>query len=277
MSLRAHIAFTPAVQAAQAARGSRAAYARRLATRDWGQDLTPELMAYVEARDSFFLSTASADGQPYVQHRGGPPGFLSVLDPRTLAFADYAGNRQYISVGNLSENDRVMLLLMDLPARRRLKIWGRAELVEGEAPPALAPALQASAGARVERLLLIHVETWDLNCPQHITPRWTAEEIAEATPALRLVTLQVRDEAGYARYRAAMLPLLAQHGGTFELDVIGGEQRIGPGLEGANRALLLRFPNRAAAEAFFADPAYQAARARHFDPSVAGTAARMFP
>jgi uncharacterized protein len=180
--LRSDVAFSPSVKAAQAARGSRSAYARRLAQQDWQVDLPPELIAFVEARDSAYLATASADGQPYVQHRGGPPGFLHVLDPRTLAFADFSGNRQYISVGNLSENDRVMMFLMDYPARRRLKLWGRAAAVEWQpgAPPAeLQPVLAAAGPARVERVLKLHLTAWDLNCPQHITPRYSASDLAE--------------------------------------------------------------------------------------------------
>ncbi|MCB9764332.1 MAG: pyridoxamine 5'-phosphate oxidase family protein [Alphaproteobacteria bacterium] len=176
LALHSDVAFSPAVKEAQARRGSRAAYARR----DFGQDLTPELQAFLQARDSVYLATASADGQPYVQHRGGAPGFLAVVDPRTLAFADYAGNRQYITVGNLSENPRVMLFAMDYPSRRRLKLWGRAEVLEwGEASPPVAAraALAASEGERVERVILIHVEAWDLNCPRHITPRYTTREL----------------------------------------------------------------------------------------------------
>lgn len=176
--LRRDVAFSPAVKAAQSARGSRAAYARQ---RDWQADLPPELAAFVASRDSAFLATASADGQPYVQHRGGPPGFLHVLGPRRIGFADLAGNRQYISVGNLSENDRVMMILMDWPTRRRLKLWGTARLEEwgGHAPPAaLAPVLAAAGAARAERVVLIELTAWDLNCPQHITPRFSERDLA---------------------------------------------------------------------------------------------------
>jgi len=179
--LRSDIAFSPAVKEAQRLRGSRAAYARRLRSRDWGQDLPAELQDFVRARDSVYLATASAAGWPYLQHRGGTPGFVVVLDPRTLAFADYAGNRQYISVGNLSENARVMLFAMDYPNRRRLKLWGTAEVVEwgdGVPPDWALPVLAASAGARVERVVRVHLEAWDLNCPQHITPRYSARELA---------------------------------------------------------------------------------------------------
>lgn len=174
---RSDVAFSPAVKALQTRAGSRAAYARR----DFGDVLPPPLVDFVHARDSLYLSTASADGQPYIQHRGGAPGFLTALDPATLAFADYAGNRQYISVGNLSENDCLMMFLMDYPNRRRLKIWGRGVVVDDLDAwdgPDLTPALAASAGERVERLVVVHITAWDLNCPKHITPRYSARELA---------------------------------------------------------------------------------------------------
>ncbi len=137
----------------------------------WGRAtaLPEALQDYVAARDSFYLATASADGQPYVQHRGGAPGFLRVLDPRTLEFPDYSGNRQYVSVGNLAENDRVALILVDYPARRRLKIQGRAEVLE-------APVSEGRP--RIERTIRVHIDAWDLNCPQHITPRYTVTSIS---------------------------------------------------------------------------------------------------
>ncbi|TNE86588.1 MAG: pyridoxamine 5'-phosphate oxidase [Deltaproteobacteria bacterium] len=175
MSARSDIAFTPAVKAAQEARGSREGYARALARRDWGQVLPPALLDYIAARDSFYLASASAKGQPYVQHRGGPPGFLVAVDEQTLAFGDFAGNRQYISVGNFSENPRAMLILVDYPNRRRLKLWARVELDEGESP-LLERVRAASGDARIERVVTLHVEAWDLNCPQHITPRFTEAE-----------------------------------------------------------------------------------------------------
>lgn len=170
------IAFTPAVKAVQERLGSRKSYARVEDGAGWSSEVTDELAAFIAGRDSFYLGTASADGQPYIQHRGGPPGFLKVLDPGTLAIADFSGNRQYISMGNLSENDRVFLFLMDYPNRRRVKIWGRAEFVEDDAD-LLARVVDADYGARPERALVIHVEAWDVNCPQHITPRFTVEEL----------------------------------------------------------------------------------------------------
>ena len=155
----------------------------------WSRTVTADLAGFIAERDSFYLATASAAGQPYVQHRGGKRGFLKVLDERTLAFADFIGNRQYISMGNLSENDRAFIFLMDYPNRRRIKIWGRAEFVENDAA-LLGRLIDVDYKARPERALVFHVEAWDVNCPQHITPRFTEEEIE---PAIR--ELERRNEA----------------------------------------------------------------------------------
>ncbi len=171
------IGFSPSVKVAQEQRGSRAGYARMEQKGGWSDEITPELAAFISQRDSLYLGTASADGQPYIQHRGGPKGFVKVLDNKTLAFADFSGNRQYISVGNLDENDRAFLFLMDYPNQRRIKIWGRAEFVE-DTPSLLERLADPTSGATVERALVFHVEAWDVNCPQHITPRFTEEEIA---------------------------------------------------------------------------------------------------
>jgi predicted pyridoxine 5'-phosphate oxidase superfamily flavin-nucleotide-binding protein len=134
------------------------------------RSVTPELAAFVRARDSIYLGTASADGQPYIQHRGGPPGFVKVLDEHHLAFADYAGNRQYISLGNLAENPRAFMFLMDYQNRRRVKIWGTARFVDDD-PALLERVLDPDYGARVERVLVFEVRAWDRNCRQHIRPR----------------------------------------------------------------------------------------------------------
>ncbi len=171
------IGFSPSVKAAQEQRGSRAGYALMEQKGGWSDEITPELAAFISQRDSLYLGTASADGQPYIQHRGGPKGFVKVLDNKTLAFADFSGNRQYISVGNLDENDRAFIFLMDYPNRRRIKIWGRAEFVE-DAPALLERVADPTYSATVERALVFHVEAWDANCPQHITPRFTEEEVA---------------------------------------------------------------------------------------------------
>jgi predicted pyridoxine 5'-phosphate oxidase superfamily flavin-nucleotide-binding protein len=178
MSHRSDVGFTPAVKAAQQARGSRAGYEKAVARHDWDDCVTPALEAFIAGRDSFYLGTASADGQPYIQHRGGPKGFLKVLDEHRLAFADYRGNRQYISVGNLSENDKAFIFLMDYPNRRRIKIWGRAEYVEGNSD-VLQRVADPDYDAKPERAIVFHITAWDSNCPQHITPRYTVEELTE--------------------------------------------------------------------------------------------------
>jgi len=195
----ARLAFTDAVKEAQRRNGARA-NAERLEAHPAARDaLTPELARYIAERDSFFMATASREGWPYVQHRGGPPGFLRVLDERTLAFADFAGNRQYLSVGNLAENDRVHLFLMDWAHTRRLKIWGRAEVVED--PAVIETLMPVGYDARPERAIRIHVEAWDMNCNQHITPRFTEQELTPGLDALaqRIAKLEARlKEAGIA-------------------------------------------------------------------------------
>lgn len=178
------VAFTPAVKAAQEQRGSRGAYARMERKGGWENAVTAELAAFLTARDSFYFATASADGQPYIQHRGGPAGFLRVLDQRTIAFADFGGNRQYISIGNLSENDRVFLFLMDYANRQRIKIWGRARVVEGDAE-LLAKLVAPDYEARPERAIVITIEAWDVNCPQHITRRFADWQVAPAIDRLQ--------------------------------------------------------------------------------------------
>jgi predicted pyridoxine 5'-phosphate oxidase superfamily flavin-nucleotide-binding protein len=179
------IAFTPTVKALQARKGSRGSYARMEATGGWDHLITPDLKEELEAQVSVMLATANADGQPYVQHRGGPPGFLHVLDEHTIAFADFAGNRQYITQGNLAENPRAFLFLIDYARRRRTKIWGRARVVEGDAA-LLARLMPAGYAARPEQVVLFEVQAWDRNCPQHIPQRFDAADVQAA--------LQARDE-----------------------------------------------------------------------------------
>jgi uncharacterized protein len=173
------VAFTPAVKSAQARLGSRAAYARMEASGGWETEIDDGLAAFIARQRSFFLATASADGQPYIQHRGGPPGFLKVLGPQRLGFADLRGNRQYISVGNLSENAKVHLFLIDYEERARVKIWGEARVVEDD-PALLATLFTAERGAKPERALIIDVVAWDANCPQHIPQRLEAEDVTRA-------------------------------------------------------------------------------------------------
>ena len=177
------VAFTPAVKKIQERLGSRGIYARLEQGKGWSRAITEDIAGFIAERDSFYLGTASADGQPYIQHRGGKRGFLKVLDEVTLAFADFTGNRQYLSMGNLSENDRAFIFLMDYPNRRRIKLWGRAEFVEDDAA-LLERLVDTDYKARPERALVFHVEAWDVNCPQHITPRFTREEFE---PAIREV------------------------------------------------------------------------------------------
>lgn len=161
------VMFSAAVRAEQARRGSREATARRAAAGGFARDLAPDVIAFIAERDSAYLATASADGQPYVQHRGGPRGFLRVLDEHTIAFADFAGSRQYISTGHLSENERAFLFLMDYAAARRLKLWGCARVVTDD--PDLCASLATSGyQARVEQAIIFTVRAWDWNCSQHI-------------------------------------------------------------------------------------------------------------
>ncbi len=170
------VAFTPSVKAQQQRLGSRNGYASMETKGGWSDVITDDLAAFIAERDSLYLGTASSEGQPYIQHRGGPVGFLKVLDEHTLAFADFIGNKQYISMGNLAENDRVSIFLMDYPNRRRIKIWGRAEFIEGD-QVLLERVVDPNYKGVPQRVFLIHLEAWDVNCPQHITPRFTADEI----------------------------------------------------------------------------------------------------
>ncbi len=185
------IAGTPSVRAAQVANGSGALWADFKRDRTFDR-LTDAETAFIAQRDSFYMATASESGWPYVQHRGGPPGFLHVLDDRTLALADYRGNRQYISVGNLAADDRAALILMDYPARRRLKIYAHVEAKHLDSDPALAAKLVTRGyRARPERLLLLRLAAFDWNCPQHITPRFTEAELEQALAPVRLQLAQL--------------------------------------------------------------------------------------
>ena len=173
------IAFTPTVKAVQARKGSRGAYARMERGGSWKTLVTPDLKRFIEAQTSVFLATVNADGQPYIQHRGGPAGFLRVLDSKTLGFVDYVGNRQFISTGNLSENPKAHLFLIDYAQRRRIKIWGRARVVEGDAE-LTAKLMPPNYKARAEQVMLFEIEAWDANCPQHIPQRFEAADVHAA-------------------------------------------------------------------------------------------------
>lgn len=173
----AEIAFTESVKAQQQKYGSRRSYAR-METMARGNEISANETEFIAQRDSFYLATVGANGFPYVQFRGGPRGFLKVLDTKTLAYADFRGNMQYISVGNLTGNDKAALILMDYANRQRLKIYARIEVIEAQGKPELIAKLQdESYDAQIERAMILHVEAFDWNCPQHITPRFTMEEI----------------------------------------------------------------------------------------------------
>jgi uncharacterized protein len=177
------VAFSPGVRAIQERRGSRGAYAKLEAKGGFPTLITPELEQFIAGRNSFYVATATADGRPYMQHKGGPKGFLKVLDQQTLGFADYSGNRQYISIGNLAENDRVFLFLMDYENRERIKIWGRAKVVEDD-PDLISRLMPEHYRARPEQAIIITVEAWDGNCSSHIPHLIPAEDAAKMIDSL---------------------------------------------------------------------------------------------
>ena len=173
------VAFSDSVKAVQARLGSRRSYARLETGGGWETTISPELAAFIGEQTSFFMATASAAGQPYIQHRGGPKGFLRVLDERTLAFADFRGNRQYVSLGNLAENPKVCVFLIDYAHRQRVKVWGDARVVEDD--PALTRSLMPKGyKARPEQVILFRIAAWDTNCPQHIPQKFDAADVAAA-------------------------------------------------------------------------------------------------
>jgi predicted pyridoxine 5'-phosphate oxidase superfamily flavin-nucleotide-binding protein len=178
------VAFTPAVKAIQAKRGSREHFAKMEEKGGWRTAITADLAAFLAEARSLYLATASADGQPYVQHRGGPPGFVRVLDERTLGFADFKGNRQYITTGNLGENAKAFVFVMDYVQRRRVKLWGSARVVEGDAA-LLARLWPEGYKARPEQVILFTVEAWDTNCPQHIPQMFPAEDVGQTIQQLQ--------------------------------------------------------------------------------------------
>lgn len=191
--------FTPSVKAAQEINGTRRAYAGHDGAAREPDHLTEKEAAFIASRDSFYMATVGEGGWPYIQHRGGPSGFVKVLSERTLGLADFRGNRQYVSVGNLDHDDRAALFFMDYARRARLKLLGRARAVDLAAEPALAMALvDANYGAKVERGLLIEIEAFDWNCPQHITPRYTLGEIAPTIDALKARIAELEAEHAQA-------------------------------------------------------------------------------
>jgi predicted pyridoxine 5'-phosphate oxidase superfamily flavin-nucleotide-binding protein len=195
------IAGTPSVKAAQAANGSGGYWAGFKGDRTYDR-LTEAEAQFIAARDSFYLATVSESGWPYVQHRGGPRGFLRIIDDKTLAFADFRGNRQYISLGNAAACDRAALILMDYPNRRRLKIYARIEATDLSANPALAEKLELPGyKGKPERAFLLHLEAFDWNCPQHITPRFTEAELETALAPVRARLEQLEAENRALRER----------------------------------------------------------------------------
>lgn len=192
------IAFTAAVKAVQTQKGSRASYSRMEANGGWQTVVTEDLASFLAGLDMFYLGTANAEGQPYIQYRGGPLGFLKVVDERTLGFADYGGNRQYITIGNLSENPKAFLFLMDYVNQQRIKIWGQAEVIEGNAE--LNDQLRdPDYTAKVERAILFRIEAWDVNCPQHIHRRFPATAVERVIESMRNEIEQLKNEIANLR------------------------------------------------------------------------------
>jgi predicted pyridoxine 5'-phosphate oxidase superfamily flavin-nucleotide-binding protein len=176
------IAFTPTVKAIQTRKGSRSGYAHVEENGGWRTEIDDNLAAFLAEANSFFLATASADGQPYMQHRGGPKGFVKVLDKQTLAFADYSGNRQYITQGNLAENPKANIFIMDYAHRRRVKLWGTARVVEDD-PALLASLMPQGYRAKPEQVILFTIAAWDTNCPQHIPQKFDAADVRSSLAA----------------------------------------------------------------------------------------------
>jgi uncharacterized protein len=207
MSTWMDIAFTPSVKAAQTRRGSREAYARKQEKGTTRTVVDAGLAEFIANTRSFYLATASRDGQPYIQHRGGPPGFLRVIDETTLAFADFSGNRQYISTGNLDENPHAMIFIMDYRSRHRVKIWGTAKVVEND-DALIEQLMPDNYVARPEAAIVFTLNSWDTNCPQHIPLMVFAEDVE--TLAERITAL----EAENARLRAQLTDKHSPSGGT---------------------------------------------------------------
>jgi uncharacterized protein len=195
------VAFTPAVKAVQVRKGSRHGYARVEENGGWRTEVDENLTAFLAAQDSMFLATATADGQPYIQHRGGPKGFIKVLDKNTLAFADYSGNRQYITQGNLTENPKAHIFLMDYAHRRRVKIWGEARVVDDD-PALLRSLMPQDYKARPEQVILFRISAWDTNCPQHIPQKFDAADVAKALAARDARISELESELAAAKGRS---------------------------------------------------------------------------
>jgi uncharacterized protein len=193
-SYSSDVAFTPTVKAVQSRKGSRQGYASMEERGSWETRITADLAEFIGRQTSVFLGTASSDGQPYIQHRGGPPGFLKVLDDKTIGFADFSGNRQYITLGNLADNPKAMIFLIDFRVRRRVKIWGEARVIEDD-PELINQLRREGYKARAEQAILFTVAAWDTNCPQHIPQRLDAEEVsallAESDKRIEVLTKEL--------------------------------------------------------------------------------------
>jgi predicted pyridoxine 5'-phosphate oxidase superfamily flavin-nucleotide-binding protein len=205
------VAFTPTVKAIQARKGSREGYAQVEQNGGWRTEIDDKLAGFLANTNSFYMATATADGQPYIQHRGGPKGFVKVLDKHTIAFADYAGNRQYLTQGNLADNPKAHIFIMDYAHRRRVKIWGEARVVEDD--PALTASLMPKGyRARPEQVILFKIAAWDTNCPQHIPQKFDAADVAEAM-AEASAKIEAQDkriaelEAELAKLKGEMAPV----------------------------------------------------------------------
>lgn len=192
------IAFTPAVKQIQTEKGSRAAYSKMEEKGSWKTTITPQLEEFLSRLDMFYLGTANGEGQPYIQYRGGAPGFLKILDEKTLGFADFKGNQQYITLGNLSENSKAFIFLMDYEQSRRIKLWGKAKVVQGD--KTLEEKLHdPTYSGKVERAIVFELKAWDVNCPQHIHKRFRQDKVAPIIEELQERTQQLEAELAHAQ------------------------------------------------------------------------------
>ncbi|MEW6642179.1 MAG: pyridoxamine 5'-phosphate oxidase family protein [Pseudomonadota bacterium] len=205
-AISSDIAFTPTVKAIQSRKGSRRAYLHQEENGGWATEITDDLAAFVSEQISIFFATANADGQPYIQHRGGPPGFIHVLDRKRLAFADFSGNRQYITLGNLQDNPKAYIFLIDYVHRRRVKIWGEAQVIEDN-PELLSALMPEGYKARPEQVIVFTVGAWSSNCPQHIPQRFDAPDVAKVLAAREARIAEL--EAEVAALKAQPTPAAA--------------------------------------------------------------------
>jgi predicted pyridoxine 5'-phosphate oxidase superfamily flavin-nucleotide-binding protein len=195
------VAFTPAVKKIQERKGSRKSYARMEQAHGWQTAVTPDLAEFLGDLDMFYLGTANAEGQPYIQYRGGSPGFLRVIDEHTVGFADFGGNRQYVTLGNLSENPKAFIFLMDYANSQRVKLWGTARVIEDD-PQLIEQLRDPSYPGKVERAIVFSIEAWDINCQQHIHKRFSERQIAPVIEKLQERVQELEEELAVLRKRA---------------------------------------------------------------------------